>query len=69
MNVTESHEMLVRAAEWILDRYGDDRPGEFAKLPAALRIMKPRAQRMRERLDFHRARRAGTPKGPAWASP
>ncbi|MBE7497089.1 MAG: hypothetical protein HS117_19280 [Verrucomicrobiaceae bacterium] len=67
MNITEAWEQVLRAAEM----YRDSESGWAAmpRLPKAITKVKPRVERMRQRLDSARARRAGKPKCPRWAEP
>jgi hypothetical protein len=67
MNLTESWELVIRAAELCRD---DPRwSAAMPRLAKALTKVKPRVERMRSRLDFSRARKAGTQTRPSWATP
>jgi len=68
MNLTESWELVIKAAELCRD----DPAGlglQTPHLAKAIKKVKPRVERMRARLDFIRARKAGKPTGPSWAIP
>lgn len=69
MNQTEAWEWVLGAAESIV-RFHQNQDDEGVKmLRKAIPKVKPKIVRMRERLDDARARRAGTPKLPAWMKP
>lgn len=71
MNVTEAWEAVIRAADWMV-RTGektDPKAGPVVELRAALKKVTPRVQRMRSRLDFIRAKKAGKQTRPNWATP
>lgn len=65
MTITEAAQATIANAEL----RGRAHLPRIIALQRAVKIMQPRAERMRERLDFHRARRAGTPKLPTWMAP
>lgn len=74
MNLTEAWEEVIKAAEQRLSisedeslRYGKSHA--LPKLAQALRKVRPRVERMRARLDVIRARKAGKPTRPSWATP
>jgi hypothetical protein len=74
MNQTESWEEVIKAAEQRLSISEDEalRHGKSHALPSlakALRKVRPRVERMRARLDFSRARKAGKLTRPSWATP
>lgn len=66
MNQTEAWEAVLLAAEAYerIMTLRDARP-----LQRALAKVKPRVTRMRARLDFIRARKAGKLNRPSWATP
>ncbi len=74
MNQTEAYEEVIKAAQQRLTISEDEalRCGQshaLPKLAQALRKVLPRVQRMRTRLDFSRARKAGKQSRPSWATP
>jgi hypothetical protein len=74
MNLTEAWEEVIKAAEQRLAISEDDalRHGKshaLPKLAQALRKVRPRVERMRSRLDFSRAKKAGKQTRPSWATP
>lgn len=74
MNQTEAWEEVIKAAEQRLIISEDEalRHGKshaLPKLAQALRKIRPRVERMRSRLDVVRARKAGKPTRPSWATP
>lgn len=72
MNQTEAWELVVRAAEsrlFIADIEAQQDAHAFPKPATALKKIKPRVERMRSRLDFARARRAGKPRCPKGLEP
>lgn len=73
MNNTEAWEMVIKAAEKFaqIDETEATLNGALMmpKLKAALNRVTPRVERMRSKLDFMRAARAGKPKLPAWMAP
>lgn len=67
MNITEAYEEVLRAAKMCRD---DARwRAAMPRLPKAILKIQPRVERMRERLDFWRARRAGKPRCPKGLEP
>lgn len=72
MNITEAYEAVYMAAVAYLakqKRNSKSAQREQANLERALKKISPRIQRMRSRLDFSRARRAGKQSRPSWATP
>lgn len=72
MNQTEAWEIVWNAAVERLSHLTLKRPKQAAKcarLERALSKCAPRVQRMRARLDFSRAKRAGKQSRPSWATP
>jgi hypothetical protein len=73
MNMTEAWEVVIRAAEiaqTLVERGDlDDEACGIANLSRAITKVKPRAGRMRSRVDFARARKAGPLNRPKWATP
>lgn len=73
MNQTEAWETVIKAAKIslaLIERGDlDDDACDTPKLATALRKVAPRVERMRARLDFLRARKAGTLNRPSWATP
>lgn len=69
MNQTEAWEIVIKAAESRLFIADSEAAHAFPKLAAALKKVKPRVERMRSRLNFARARKAGTLNRPQWATP
>jgi len=71
MNQTEAWEVVIKAADWMVRTAEKTNPkaGPVIELRTALKKVKPRVERMRSRLDFARARKAGTLNRPSWATP
>lgn len=74
MNQTEAWEEVFKAAEQRFAISEDEalRHGKSHALPSlakALRKVRPRVERMRTRLDFARAKKAGKLNRPSWATP
>lgn len=79
MNQTEAMETVLEAADIFcrLNLLEKGRPmvmvkignGDSHNLVSALRKITPRVQRMRARLDFSRAKKAGKQSRPSWAAP
>lgn len=72
MNQTEAWEAVYGAAFAALSlgiRSGMMEADEQRRLAAACKKVKPRVERMRSRLDFARARKAGKLNRPSWATP
>jgi hypothetical protein len=73
MNNTEAWEMVNKAARnfGMIDETESTITGSrmLPKLSMAIKQVEPKILRMRARLDDTRARRAGTPKLPAWMKP
>lgn len=70
MNQTEAFEAVYQAAVERLSHFTARRQDkQRATLERALNKVFPRVQRMRQRLDFIRAKRAGTLNRPSWATP
>lgn len=73
MNLTEAYELILKAAgsRLLIDEYEEPRTGKrsFPDLEKAIRKIQPRVERMRARLDSTRARKAGKPTRPKWATP
>lgn len=72
MTITEAYEAVYLAAvAHLAKQKGTSKAAlrEQASLERALKKISPRIHRMRARLDVSRARRAGKPSRPAWATP
>lgn len=71
MTVTEAFEWVTAAAETMVQKADEQRMKDegIENLRRALKRVQPRVQRMRARLDFARARRAGKLNRPSWATP
>lgn len=73
MNLTEAWEMVIKAAEItqrLIERGDlDEDACGIPRLTQALTKVTPRVQRMRARLDFIRAKKAGKQNRPSWATP
>ncbi len=67
MNQTEAWEMVIRAAQ--LCRDDPHWSAAMPRLAKAIMKVKPRVERMRSRLDYARARRAGKPRCPKGLEP
>ena len=71
MNVTEAYEWVATAAQTMVqraDQQGMQDEG-IENLRRALKHVQPRVHRMRSRLDFIRAKKAGKQTRPNWATP
>jgi len=73
MNKTEAWEVVYGAAFGMLKAslmsgHGLT-PDEQKRLAGACKLVRPNVERMRQRLDDLRDRRAGQPKRPKWAAP
>jgi hypothetical protein len=74
MNQTEAWEAVGNAAlehlSWLACRAKTLKQQQEVKLlKRAIQKVAPRVQRMRARLDFSRARKAGKQTRPSWATP
>lgn len=74
MNQTEAMEAVYNGAVQHLGRLflrakSRKQKQECKALERALHKVWPRVERMRARLDFSRARKAGTQSRPSWATP